>query len=222
MFWGCAHLIFYSTQMDIWESLQGLTFEAKATIAIPLIAVVLIESRRELAYRADRRRIARCDAADLREKRAIIDLERPRSPTRGAAMTLGDVVHTGPTAGQHFTGAVRNAGPHMAEGLWVTANLSDVDAQTVTAPETLPPYSPAEPVDVMVPIGVFTYADIMGMLTAGESLEVRIDYVDGTPAPEPIYRCFVFRLEHGNGGTDWVSHPESCFAPPEDPASHHA
>jgi hypothetical protein len=206
--------------VDIWESLQGLTFEAKATIAIPLIAVVLLEIRREFAYREDRKHSARRDAADLLEKRAIIELERARRQNSGAAMILGNVVHTGPDAGQHFTGEIRNAGPHLAEGIRITASLGGIDAQIVQAPTNLRPYSPAEPIDVMVPIGVFTYADIIGMLEAGDSLDVRMDYVDGTPAPDPIYRCFVFRLEQGNGGTDWVSHPKACFTPPEDPASH--
>jgi hypothetical protein len=208
--------------MDILESLQGLTFEAKATIAIPLIVVVLIEIRREFAYREDRKHSARRDAADLFEKRAIIELERAHGQNSGAAMILGNVVHTGPDAGQHFTGVIRNAGPHLAEGIRVIASLGGTDARTIKAPKTLPPYSQPEPVDVMVPFGVFTYPDISAMLTAGESLDVRIDYVDGTPAPEPIYRCFVFRLEDVSGGTDWISHPKACFAPPEDPASHQA
>jgi hypothetical protein len=206
--------------MGIWESLQGLTFEANATIAIPLIVVMLIEVRRELAYRADRQRIARRDAADLREKRALIDLERPRSQNHGAAMILGNVVHTGPAAGQQFTGRIRNAGPHLAEGIRITASLGGIDAQTIQAPKTLPPYSPAEPIDVMAPIGVFTYADMEGMIRAGEPLEVRIDYVDGTSAPAPIYRCFLFQLEQAGGGTNWISHPEPCFAPPGDPTTH--
>jgi hypothetical protein len=125
--------------MGIWESLQGLTFEAKATIAISLIVVVIFEIRREFAYRANRQRIARRDAADLREKRAIIDLERSRGQNYGVAMVLGDVVHTGPAAGQHFTRSIRNAGPHLAEGVRQTASLGSIPAQTIKAPKTLPP-----------------------------------------------------------------------------------
>jgi hypothetical protein len=212
--------------VDIWESLQGLTFEAKAAIAIPTAVATILwvasEIRHEIRHRADQQRIARYEATDLREKRAIIDLERPRSQNRGAAMILGTVETTGSKAGQHFTGLIKNAGPHFAEGIRVTGSFGGMGTQTITAPTILQPHSAAEPIDLMVPMvpnGVVTYDDIMDMLHAGDALQVQIDFVDGTPAPEPLYRCFVFRLEDV-GGMNWVSHPVSCFAPPEDPASH--
>jgi hypothetical protein len=159
-------------------------------------------------------------------KRAIIELEPARSQTWGAAMILGDIETTGPKGGQHFTGTIRNAGPHLAEGIRVTGSFGGIDVQTIKAPKTLPPYSSAEPIDVMVPlvpIGVLTYDDIMGMIRAGESLQVRIDFVDGTPTPDPIHQCFVFRLEETVvTGTNWVSYAESCSAPREDPANYQA
>jgi hypothetical protein len=210
--------------MSNWESLQGLPFEAKAAIAIPTLVVVILwvvsEVRHEIRHRADQRRIARYEAADLREKRAIIELEPARSQTWGAAMILGDPE----TAGQHFTGAIKNAGPHFAEGIRVTGRFGGIDAQTIKAPKILPPHSAAEPIDVMVPLvpGVRTHEDIMGMIRAGESLQMRIDFVDGTPTPDPIHQCFVFRLEQTDGrSTNWVSYAESCSAPPGAPASHH-
>jgi hypothetical protein len=59
----------------------------------------------------------------------------------------------------------------------------------------------------MVPIGVFTNADIMGMLSPGEPPRVRIAFEDGTPAPEPVIECFVFRLVEDASATNWVSYP---------------
>ena len=206
------------------EWFQGLEFGKQIGLLTLVVATIGVgfQIRSYLLDRAEHVRGERRDAADLREKRAIINLEPARSQTWGAAMILGNVEHTGPKAGQHFTGFIRNAGPHLAEGIRVTGSFGGIDTQTIKAPTILPPHSAAEPIDLMVPTGSVTYAEIMDMIRGGLSLQVRIDFVDGTPAPEPLDRCFVFRLEEtGGGGTNWVSHPAPCFAPPEDPTSHH-
>ena len=207
--------------MGIWESLQGLPFEAKAAIAIPTIVagvfLAISEFRHETRHRADQERIARYDAADLREKRALLDLEPARGQTRGAAMILGSVDHDGAATGQHFTGVLKNEGPHLAEGIRVTADLGGIEAQIINAPKILHPREVA-PIDVMVPMETFTYADIIGMIRADQPLRIRIDYVDGTSAPAPIFRCFVFRLiddegpadSKGKKGKHWVSSLEPC------------
>jgi hypothetical protein len=39
--------------MSVWESLQGLTFEAKATIAVAVILWVISEIRHWTQHRAD-------------------------------------------------------------------------------------------------------------------------------------------------------------------------
>jgi hypothetical protein len=168
------------------------------------------EIRHELRHRADQRRIADLAAGDLREKRAIIELQRSPRANSGAALVLGNVEHDGPTAGQYFTGYIRNAGPHMAEDIHVTAALGEMAADASSVPHILPPHSRPEPFDLLVPFGPVTYADVIDTIRAGEPLRVRIDFKDGTPAPDPVIECFVFRLVESGGGKHWVSFQEPC------------
>jgi hypothetical protein len=98
----------------------------------------------------------------------------------------------------------------VAEAVNDPEDLIDVPPEERALPKSLPPCSSAEPVDVLVPIGILTNVDMMRMLSVGESLQVGVDHVDGTPAPAPVVECFVFRLVEGAGGTNWVSYRETC------------
>jgi hypothetical protein len=90
----------------------------------------------------------------------------------------------------------------MAEAVRVGASLGPLAAKALEAPAILPPFGPAEPLVVMVPFGTASHADVMAAIHAGEALQVRIDFADGTSDPEPAVRCFAFRLEavDGTGG----------------------
>jgi hypothetical protein len=122
-------------------------------------------------------------------------------------------VHTGPGAGQHFTAAIQNAGPHMAEEIRVTATLGAMPAEVVVAPHILPPHSSPEPLGLLIQFGTVTYPDILNAIRAGELLRVQVDFRDGRPTAESVVQYFVFRLEQDDaGGTDWVSHHETCPA----------
>ena len=78
------------------------------------------------------------EVTELREKRAILELQQMNGVKRGAAITLGGVEHIGPDAGQHFLGAIRNTGPYMAEEISVTAALGAMpDRRPVLIPSRL-------------------------------------------------------------------------------------
>jgi hypothetical protein len=194
--------------MGIWQQLQNLSFGEKVTtlLAVAGLVVALVALVRQV--RID----ARVRASELRERRAIVKLERAESVNRGAAITLGGVVHKGAAAGQYFFGAIKNDGPHMAEAIRVTASLGNLAARATKAPETIGPHSTREPLELVVPFGAMTYADVAPLISAGTPLQIRVDFADGTPDPDPLVRCFTFRLEDVDdaGGRDWFSHEEPC------------
>src|SRR4051812_830598 len=124
--------------MGVLQELGGLSFEAKATILIPIVATVVVaavlEIRRSRERNADKQEAARVkkevererqEAAArqkqeaLREKRAIIRLEREHSNNRGAAFRLGRSDFQDPPLGQHFHASIKNDGPYMAEDIEV-------------------------------------------------------------------------------------------------------
>src|SRR5688572_3030477 len=201
--------------IGVWESLQELPFEAKAALVIPAVITfglwAALEIRHERRHRQDQVRIKRLDDASLREKRAILQIVRAAGINRGASITLGTVVHEGSASGQHFSGAVKNAGPHMAEAIQVTASLGDLKARIDEAPSILPPHSAPELLDIVLPFGAATYSDVMGTIKAGQPLRVHVEFEDGTDAAAPIEQCFVFRLEHiDDSSTGWISRSVSC------------
>jgi hypothetical protein len=198
--------------MGVVEWFQGLAFGEKigiATLAVATIGVFL----QLRSYRLDRAEQRRAGRHDVQDRRAALVLERPRSHNRGAEISLGTVVHKGPMAGQHFSASIRNTGPYMAENIRVAASFGTLDAEIDSAPTTLPPHSPAEPIDLRVPFGKVAYHDIAEQISAGAVLGVRIDFTDGTSSPTPLEQCFVFRLDHIEGvGDDWTSHLVPCPA----------
>ena len=114
----------------------------------------------------------------------------------------------------------------MAEAIRVTASLGDLAARATKAPENLGPHSTPEPLELVVPFGAMSHADVAPLISAGVPLQVQVNFADGTPDPEPLVRCFAFRLEDvdDSGGKTWVSHEEPCVArqsaaPPADIAT---
>ena len=101
----------------------------------------------------------------------------------------------------------------MAEDIRVTASLGTMKGEVVNAPTILPPHSPLERLDVLVPFGVRTYADVMAAIKADDLLRVRIDFTDGTTSPVPVEECFAFQLEptgEDGSGRHWVSKSVPC------------
>jgi hypothetical protein len=200
-------------RVSISESLQGLSYGAKALVVIVVLLWGLSEVLHVRRHRDDRRTIPRLQAAETGEERATIAAQRPAGVMRGAALSLGAVVPRGAGAGQHFVGAITNTGPLAAEDIQVTASLGANRAAIVSAPERLPPDSAAAAIDVMLPFGFLTAEDVLAALEAGELLRVRVTFTDGTPAPRAFEECFSFRREP-NGepamGRGWVSRRVPC------------
>src|SRR5215217_7799366 len=119
--------------MGIIESFQHLNLGEQIGVATFVVAAagLIVQLRTFWLDRSDR----------LRTERANLVLERPKSQLEGAAVFLGPVATTGEKAGQHFIGAMRNEGPHVAEEIEVTASLGRIGVVVASAPKWLPPYS---------------------------------------------------------------------------------
>jgi hypothetical protein len=199
--------------MTIVEWFQGLEFGEQIGILTFAVATIGVGFQIR-SYRLDRAEQRRAERHEAQDRRAILVLESagPRQEAVGwAAFTLGNVIHDGQMAGQHFVAALRNDGSHMADNIHVAASLGDLSATVISAPQRLPPYSPPASIDLLVPFGTLTYADIMERIRNESALRVRIDFTDGTSSPAPLDQCCVFRLgQTEGGGTNWVSYREEC------------
>lgn len=199
--------------MSIFESLQGLSLDSKALIVIMALVWTLSEVRHAIRHRADQRAIQRLQAEERWAERAILETHRLPEVTHGAALTLGEMAPRGAEAGQHFIGSIKNAGSLAAEDIQVTASLGATRATIVVAPRRLPPNSAAAAIDVRLPFGFVTSADVLGALQAGETLRVRVAFTDETASPHVLEQCFAFRLEAGEAEAplqDWISIRVPC------------
>jgi hypothetical protein len=201
--------------MTIAESLQGLTRETQLLIILLLALWAASEVRHWLRHRADQRTIQQLQAPELWENRATLETQRVPGEPRGAALTLGDVVHRGASAGQPFVAVLQNVGPHGATDINVRARLGGHLAETVDAPENLPPDSAPEPLQVVLPFGFESHADVMAAMAAGEVLRVQIAFTDGTATRRSFEECFAFEPEPASqsaGAHAWVSRRVPCPA----------
>jgi hypothetical protein len=202
--------------VGVWQELQNVSSEAKASIAIPAALGALLwaisEVRHFVQHNGDRKRIAQLDADRLRDRRAIVELVRPEGTVDGAAVTLGRVDHEGAKRGQSFHTAIRNAGPYLADGVESTAVLGPWAALVLDPPRRLPPFGEPRPLDIRVSIEAVTYADVMAAVDAGAPLRIRVAFQDGTPDPQPFEQCFAFRQEEpSTGGMNRVSRIVPCL-----------
>jgi hypothetical protein len=178
--------------MDLGQALPSLT-----SVVVAALALLVVTGPALWAIAA---RWRGC------QRRAILLVERPRGSHGGAAMCF--------EAGPLFVAAVRNAGPHVAEAVRVSGALGPWATTTLAAPAVLPPFGAAQLLVMLVPGATARDADVLAMLGAGAVLQLRIDFVDGTPSPKPVIRCFAFRIlpGHDADGRHWVSRRTPCVA----------
>lgn len=199
--------------MSIFESLQGLSLDTKALIAILAMLWIISEVRHAIRHRADKRIIQSLQAGDQQGDRAILETRRLPEITHGAALALGEMVPRGVDAGQHFVGAIKNTGKLAAKDIEVTATLGTIRADIVSVPLSLPPNSAAAAIDVRLPFGFLNSADVLTELQAGENLRVRVAFTDETAASRVMEQCFAFRLEPSDAEPsmqNWVSRRVQC------------
>lgn len=198
--------------MSIFENLQGLSLDTKALIVLIVLLWGLSELRHFLRHRADQDTIQRLQTDQAPAEQAALEAQRLPEVSRGGAVTLGEMVPRGADAGQHFVGAITNRGPQVAEAIHVSASLGTIKAEVVDAPRRLPPHGAAA-VDVRLPFGFLTSADVMTALRAGEVLRLRVTFADGSPQPRAFEQCFAFAVEPGGDQAlraDWVSRRVPC------------
>jgi hypothetical protein len=201
--------------MTIFESLQGLSLDAKVLMVMLALLWGLSEARHAIRHRADERTIGDLKAVATPTEGAMLEAHRLPEVSHGAALTLGDLVPRGAEAGQHFVGTIKNAGLQAAEEIQVTASLGAIEAVVVSAPQSLPPHSAGAVVDVRLPFGFHTFADVMAALTGGEILRLRIRFTDDGSTPRTLEECFAFSPEPSSArasGPDWVSNRVACVA----------
>jgi hypothetical protein len=199
--------------MSLFENLQQLSLDIKVLLLIVVLVWGASEVRHARRQRADQHTIRQLQAEGTQLDGTRLELRRSPEMLHGAAVTLGEVVLRGSTAGQYFVGAITNTGPHPAEDIAVTAVLGTHKTEVLTAPRRLPAHSASSALEIWLPFGFLTDVTVQDALTRGERLRVQVRFTDPRAAPQTFDQCFVFSLEPSSSASadpTWVSRRVRC------------